>query len=622
MKKILKRLVATLACVALAFSLLLPLAQGAGENSAPIAASAEASSDYVRPALSDDNFAFENGAMTNTTKTGEAAISNPLTKLGFKLNLKNPELLDFINNENDSAYFIFTLYRDNGGEAQAKYRVLCAISGYTVFWGHQLVEYDEAISSFEYLDFTTAQVIGHTIVDYAESGESVTITDETWGTFIIDQVCFTEKHTPLYYYDEDNIKKLGIYTMLDSLNVGYFLQLDYKFNDYVKTVTKWKRTSLFKLWEPVKVKVYNEIEGSIATPTRSIYNVIYNINAAGMMEKEFTNADELALAQEILAGKEETIKVEYLERIGETPFATKKSATITIPMIGGVPRKGDVEEALGKSLIVLDSPTSPNGAFVYNETTGIWTTQYSKNVWLETRTVDGNSHNQYLDINQSFADSFYYLRTEVSSELYEYFWSQTVKDYPILNSYEPETVYGYFGQAWIPNMDGVSANELFAQLFNTKTEFYNILNYQSRYTLLTMEHYNALLEAYNYSWIDAFWKTLLKPVGDLSFSTHGADYYIYYAAVEPRASISNSGSTEIGNGNGVFENELRQMSEKIWEKAQESIDDANERADKMITMLMVFTGAAMMMALGFGAVRVYRMLPAKNSSRTKKNKKK
>lgn len=556
MKKILKRLVATLACVALAFSLFLPLAQGATKEVASVSANSILNPDTVQPGkLSDDAgaFEFEDGAGCNVSPYG----------LKFVVDQSDAWSDGRMNVYNEDAWMIFSLYRYNGdGETQTlKYNVCISYDrrsgsgeGIRTFIRImvQEVEYDPEFDiSSTFVGVEPQQLSENEITYSSDYANAKTVNFETYGTFRVLQEGFRTEDPnlhPFQFERSGTVPKFGIMFRVGSYKTPYFATLKYEMN-----LNDGYRS------------------GELTSSVRSVYSVVSNINAAGAMEKEFDDAEDLAIAQEILAnGSVQTVNVQYLEDIEDTYLAKKKVATISIPVDDNKIALDDVASALGKQSMVCQ--TAHVSGFKHDTEAELWIAEYYSAVWLRVKAVDGDVHvnDMFLDINLSYEEYFGKLSSELKAAdgtgLYEYMFNQLVGEYPVLEGMDPYDVHGYFGVVWVPNRNDLSSlNTVAAELFNITTEETGFITSFNTPVAITYDQHTKLMSEYNYNWLAATWDKVLDFTSGKQTT---ARFYCFTAEPREYVGISDTENTDPKDDNTPIQNIPKSS---IWDEAWEIV---------------------------------------------------
>lgn len=284
-------------------------------------------------------------------------------------------------------------------------------------------------------------------------------------------------------------------------------------------------------------------------------------------------------------GVNQYIALDYLKRIDDTCFAEKVQTYVNVPVYENhVVKVSDVKKALGlKSFGVMQSYVKE---IVYDEATGVYTAVYFKSVYLNTKTVDGNSNNYYLDCNLSFADFFsLYLQDDtytytaddvakakdagvtikqgetVNGQIldegcYEYFWN-TIQNDKIHGNYQPDEIYGYWGLVAIPETH--TLNALWSDLFGTATNYLGEMKSFLYTKQLTWGGYKRLLNDYGYGFLERTWEAVAG-----FFTSYSANFYILYIdSEETEFMIAENGADDINDNHGTMFNGIEDVVDKV-----------------------------------------------------------
>lgn len=255
---------------------------------------------------------------------------------------------------------------------------------------------------------------------------------------------------------------------------------------------------------------------------------------------------------------EQFIKFEYLQRIDGTPFAHKVQTMIKVPVYANNTIKlADVKKTLQcERFGVMQSYCR---TFEYDRQRNVYKAVYYKSVYLNAKTVDGNSFNYYLDCNLSYDDYFGCFVDDgiVDSGLYDFYLNRIYDTYPALDDYDADDIYGYWGMIVIPK--GNDLNQAWADLFGTATTYSGVLEKFLYTRAISNEEYNKLLNDYQYGFLEILWKNLVGWVG-----SYEADYYMIYCDSQTfEAYIAENGADDINDNRGAVGNGLKDMVERF-----------------------------------------------------------
>lgn len=264
------------------------------------------------------------------------------------------------------------------------------------------------------------------------------------------------------------------------------------------------------------------------------------------------------------------IRFEYLKRIADTPFAEKVQTVIKVPVYDNHTIKlDDVKKALKvKSFGVMQSYSDK---FVYNAETDTYSTVYYKSVYLNAKTVDGNSKNFYLDCNLSFEEYFkpFVNNGTLENAIYEFYLNNIHIKYSALDGYTPDNIYGYFGLIPIPK--GRNLNQLWQDLFGESTNYKGVLEHYMYSNVLTNSAYRKLLQDYNYTWLEVIWKSFVDQL--LSGSVNADFYMVYVDSQTTEAMIAENGAHDINDGNGLIFNQIKDGATFVYNKVKNFFSD-------------------------------------------------
>ena len=600
---------------------------GAGTQARETVTASAATLETEKP-LGDDNFEFDYGASLRP-KEYYGAEKTDFGKMGFILQIKNPDL-EYRKYKSDRREYYFTFHRQNMDGTStpvARYTVICQDEvqicykqelAYTkdtfdinpwppADWGKSLEtsnpkEWEKEVAAYKRKGFDLISIY---------QAASSTDSDFRWREF---------KDTPY--------PCIHVYVDTTSVVADYFVEFEYAFKE-AKTKRNWY--FLWSTWETVyetKKAGDKELAGKIYSDVRSVKRILTNMDAAGKLEYEmnkhaeavakegeaFDAALAVTTAQEIIAyQEEENVAVSYLQQIGSTPFARRVTETITVAKEGDVLRVDAVASKLN-----LDTFSALNAEcyeFTYNPATNTYDAVYLKNVYLTIRTVDGNTpdagsttaEKYYLDVNQSFADYYGGLCKAgvISESQYEWLFSQILKQYPALSGYKVDEVYGCFGYAAIPETK-YSINGFFANVFDLENSNAGVFIMQQWKENLSATQYDKLLTEYQYSWLEKTWHDVLNGMTGWNFN---AVHFAFVAKdLTGNVVISDSGSTDIADNDGLIENTVQ----KVVVEIKDTISGDNEEGRGLKVILGVAIGGLAVFGIAYGVIKL------KNLSESKK----
>lgn len=506
--------------------------------------------DYTEAwALADNNFEFTPGAALFVGSEG-------FDRMRFSVNMLNADFKNFKNfpfpNDNGFAlywggvadvyfYYQITLYRGNDFDYSSR-----ALQSYAVlFW-----------SDDTYGNKFNGYVLEKEISVYSES---ISVSQLTGLNLNVagDNAVFKKSDCPLNGYTIKYTFTVtgndGLFSGLDSESLSISISPKSYYSNYFVTFEYGYQYQTFK---GIFLTSYGRIKNTISSSARSIYKILYNMNEQGTLEDEIT-PNKLELANSILTDVlRQNVTINYLTLIPGTPFATSRSAVVNVPVIDNDINIDDVNDYLySNGLPVIENKCLQSNLYdiVYDPETAVYKTYYLKNVWLRTITTDGNYFDYFLDINNSYFDTYHpFVDNGVMSEnLFEYFYSTKILNkFPELTGYRTNEVYGYFGFAVIPNT--LTLNTLFAEVLDVDATHSGIINYFNYEDNISYEAHRDILEDYNYSWLSQAWDGL---AGFVSGGTWAANYYVFYTDSDD-GFIGQGGQDSAEDTDGVIKNEV------------------------------------------------------------------
>lgn len=616
---------------------------------------ASAAESFTRQSRLDNNFEFEQGAAVYKATEGPY---EPLHALKFTVFLKNTKLERFMDEDKDFVVQTFTLYRDYDKGVEPIYRVVAVSqsvgnNGSVTVWGHKRVNYDESVDTTQYLQpsgiyFSPEQFVGdnvYTRKDF-EQGKEAAIEGALAGQVLLgkseDKAQDYEWDATIvrgsknvanqdFLYGEKNGYPAIAFTLgVDSTQHSYFVGYDYTYHEYEGTKSKgwwlWKET--YDVWsEPYK--------GTIHSQSRSIVGVLKNMEAAGVLETQFPDAEIRAHAEDILRDDlEQEVKLRYLEPVKNTPFARMVEKRITVPVFSGNKLyKGDVTAVLSEANSCLGSYVSD---FVYDEETQTYQAKYLTAVWLTAATADGKTKNYYLDINVSYEDYYKGLVEQgvLDQGGYESIFNSMKVRFPAVAALDADELHGYFGYVVMPETE--TFNAIWKDVFNRPDAFKGTVDEFSFESRFTYSAYMTLMKDYGYTWFQRVWQTAIDAAGTLTGDTAWeAKHYIFYADADVQdVVISQNGTTDIEHiEDNIMENDTAQAVDKVVTGVKDTINDTKswfeEMQDELRTIYLVLLGCTLAAGLTVGIVFVVKKLrlnepakkPRKKKSGGKKQKK-
>ena len=464
---------------------------------------------------------------------GASLLKNDINTLLFEITLKD-ETLKTNNLCNVYQFMIGTAQADGTGVDYGIviYLIIDNENNGVFGIGRKNVNYKENVSLYGY-DYESNTL--DTSTDAYEWYDSFTSSLKDDGWTFENEASFDNGSSYINYTGED---ELNLYVQLETTSV-----YNYYFIMFINSLAMSFDESFF-----------------IISSLVSVHDVLTQMNTLSSFENELDSSMVEEAYYIVNDSSKRDVIVEYLVMLEDTPFAIKKQSKINVSVINNNIKASDVAKALGyKNMGVMQSYC---GDFIYNSQKGIFTTTYQKSIWLSAKTVDGNNVNYFLDCNLSYYDYYYQFVEDgiFSNDLYEYTFNRMQLDYPILSSYKPHEIYGYFGFISIPNT--YSVNALWEEMFGSNTTFDGIL-YKYKFTEnLKFDSYNKLLNDYQYGWLEIAWNDV---AGFVSGSTWSADYYLFYTDVETsEAFIAENGADNIEDNDSLIQNDVEDKIENLF----------------------------------------------------------
>lgn len=311
-------------------------------------------------------------------------------------------------------------------------------------------------------------------------------------------------------------------------------------------------------------KIYKA--GLIESEAASVYDVLSRLDDAGTLARTYSGR-ELELANLVLdQANTRTVEIIMLEQIPGTPFARKVKKTITAPVRNNTLRYDSICHALDlPTLKVLNSNVE---SIVTMNNDGQFELVYLSAVWLHAASVSGSSIDMFLDLNESF-ETFYNRQTGFNIErdqngriitgeenankaiitlgIYEYFLNSIKNSFPVLEQYNANEIFGYWGFFAIPREYNLDA--AWKEIFGTSTQYKNVAHYFRHDVQISTEAYDLLLNTYGQSWLERMFNEIVGGVNG-----YEATYYMLYVDDAGYTAVSDSGSTNPEDHDGIVKN--------------------------------------------------------------------
>lgn len=275
------------------------------------------------------------------------------------------------------------------------------------------------------------------------------------------------------------------------------------------------------------------------------------------------SSQKQAEAEQILTeGSYEMVQIQYLERIGETPFAQSKTSYVSVPVVNQVIKPQDVATSLGlATLAVMQSACE---SFTYDSKDNIYRAKYLKSVWLSAKTADGNNKDYFLDCNVSYKSYYHQLVDDgiFDEGAYEWLLNRIYDKFPAVYNVgiTPDNLYGYFGYVVMPETHTV--NEWLFDMFDGgQSHFEGTVDQFRTQQQLTWDSYKKLLDDYEYTWLEKAWNAV---AGFVQGSDYNAYHYFFYVdSGIQEAFIANNGASSIYDNMSHFGTTTKEAVEDI-----------------------------------------------------------
>lgn len=498
------------------------------------------SNDANNNILSDNIYAWSNGVNV---------LNNDVSKLVFKLNLTNTKYIDDPMELYLGAFY-FDLYKANkDGSTATSVLSLMYLAGF-----NDDSEGFEAWVGIKQNSFSSERFGlcgGEYYITYSDD-------DSVYTHFSSSQFCLAminAGYTPVMYScgyawtTSGQLPFFGdiekyLYFIVDNIDFtsSYFIKMNYAFCSF----------------NDLLIDSSTKCESPLCSRMASVYNVVNEMNERHELSN-LTEAMQVEALRIITDATTEKIKVSWLERIGETPFAQRRYDYVEISVVNNTISPSDVVTALGLDTLAVGQSSCQY--FKYDSATDTYNAYYLKNVWLSSKDANGNSMNLFLDINKSYYDYYYpFVRDGIfTNGMYEWFWAKMIVAYPEIAGFDDSNLYGYFGYTSVPYT--YTLNQLIYEMFDGSPNMDGVVQYFSYRENLKYSSYKRLLDEYGYGWLEKGWNAV---AGFFAGSEYPADHYFFYCdGKEDNAFIGQNGADNIYDNNGAFANGVEDVVEDI-----------------------------------------------------------
>lgn len=485
--------------------------------------------------LKDSVYAWSNGANV---------MNNNINEMVFTLNLRNPSF--YLNSQFCTYYFtIYKASKDTSTSEKlfAMRFVGCYKSGTTdPIWALGVKQFafsDETFSLVGIDKNVNSQADRDIYYSYSSNEWIINSIEESGYTLVNVNAGadLTDNSLPFYGDIEKNI-----HLVMETSNTTdeYFVELGWNYTD--------KDNKTFDNGVP------------ITTRCVSVYDIVKQMN--DRHELSYLTEDMQNQAQLLINdGTTRKVQVSWLERIGETPFATRKYDYVEVPIVNNMISPSDVATALGIETFAVGQSSCQY--FKEDKATGVFNAYYLKNVWLSSKDANGHSMNLFLDINTSYKDYYYpFVRDGIfTTGMYEWFWSTMIVKYPEISGIDDANLYGYFGYTSVPFT--YTLNQLVYEMFDGSPNMDGVVRYFSYRDNLSHDSYMKLLSDYDYGWMAKAWNTV---AGFVAGQEYPADHYFFYCdGEEDNAFIGNNGADNAYDNGWAVSNKIQDICADIGE---------------------------------------------------------
>lgn len=608
-----KRITSLFLLCFITFGLALPAVSAMPKRN-EVEAKAAAQLDTSSLSRLDTNYEWVNGASIN--------LDGGSYDIRFRYQITNLDIFK-VKHDKDYASYEFTVYRSTTESVTPIYQI-GILSSYGIFAvGHKRVGVDEGDESFrpgeiqlgrnpKYSEKASAVITEESYAKESSTNKKVFDTAKSnlkaKLDYTIDYVVLSNskyRNEPFYAEDDDGFKYIDVSLEVNSPYMDYFVTAKSEIRWYEKTTYKVNLNSLIfhNLSPLIPVDHFNgeKYDSITKSPTRSINGTLKNMQAAGALEKEFTDSEQLQTANDILTKTErKTVEVSYLEQIGKTPFAKKTTKTLNLPVRNNQIYYDDVSEALGgASLNCLGA--SVNGFEM--DSFGNYTAKYTNSVRVEAKTADGNRMDYFLNIDRTFKEFYSDISKSGVFEvgLYSFMLNGIKQKYKACTNYTDDELYGLWGYVVVPKTR--TFDSLFKDIFKTPTEFTGEMFDYSIERDLSYTSYTKLLRDYNYSWLETIWQTAIAGLTNWSLP---ATHYLFYADPDYK-------EVNIGENGGDLGEEGGAIVEEMKDVVQEATKEADAAAEEASRWIRVILATVLLLAVGFGVA--YGVIKLKHLNR-------
>ena len=483
--------------------------------------------------MSDSNF---------EVTTGASLFYDSLNYMTFRIKLANPQLL---NADRFSARIELNMVDDGGGTSTAILGMRFVSRGYEKdgswnghalgiehlynstyyermgLYGCQATDTTRTDLNYRYYDFM--QDYGYSLVYHLEHSK---VNSYGWSD-------------GLWQVDDNGYTYVTIYT--PKVDTKYYLTIEYDNKDISTQVLSTNAVSVYDI---LSTMYRNAVDKT--NPFPEMHPALKDTCLSKIHEPEMKE-----------------ITITYLEQIGNTPFATRKTITTIAPLLNNI-------LTLENARKVIDIPTiefmqSYCEDFTYDYVTDSYIANYRESVCLRSKDADGHEVDYFLSPNKSYREFYYsFVETGVfGQDCYNYFWNSMIRQYPEIWSISDTQLYGYFGYTVIPNK--YTLNGLWDDLFDSRS-FSGSIGHFAYTDTLTQSQYDTLLgEQYNYSWLARTWNNFASLFD--SYDGVPVSNYLFYVNDDnsDKLWIGENGADDFYDDSGAGINGAEDIAEFLGE---------------------------------------------------------
>ena len=429
-----------------------------------------------------------------------------------------------------------------------------------------------------------------------DSSQEVPNFDKWLPGYTIDYMVRNNDKTAFYTETKDlTFPTLYLNVSMNSIYSSYFMVADV----YQRRFTGYKTEGI--LWWKKQVPQYAERTlPMIRSQSRSVKQVLDNIQAAGKIEEEFPDENVRAVVNEILDTTEtKLITVKYLKQIGNTPFARAISTTVNVLTHNDKVYYDDVCDAVGeKTLSCMGSTVK----YFKKNSLNVYEAIYLSSINMKSLTEDGHYADYYIGLGQSFnkfIDDFNG-NDIFDPGLFEFMLNDIHVVYPATEPYNGDELYGFWGSFVIP--ETLNMNTVWANFFQVDAGTTGIgKSYEVVPTMSVGEYWNALAN-HDYNWAQSLFQVVANGLTNW-FELKGK-YVVYYA----KSYVTSGGYNEGGSANpedsqGAIVDGMTGAVGEIIDAFKEFIQtEKNNQMNETVRTVLILVGAMLGLMIIGGVV--------------------